>query len=275
MLIVDTHCHASLGWFEPIERLVAQMDANEVQHAALIQIRGQFDNTYQRECQQRYPGRFSSVVLVDHRRPDAVAALEREAELGAVGLRLGADARSPGDDPLAIWRAAERLGLTVSVQPAGGALASPAFAALARELPRLKLVLEHLAGLTSTQHGRTPESAADHDPGHGAPLETVLGLAALGNVYVKLPGLGEFCRRAMPVDVAFPFVQPIPPLIDRFYGAFGPTRLMWGSDFPPVSNREGYRNALRLVIDQLSGRSAAEREQLFGHTALEAFPVHR
>src|SRR5439155_12914323 len=106
----------------PIERLVEQMDANEVAHAALIQIRGQFDNGYQRDCQRRYPGRFASVVLVDHERPDAIRALEREAVQGAVGLRLRADARSPGSDALAIWRAAERLELAVSVQPTAPAV---------------------------------------------------------------------------------------------------------------------------------------------------------
>jgi len=43
-------------------------------------------------------------VLVDHTRPDALAQLARLAEQGAAGVRFRADVRSPGDDPLAIWR---------------------------------------------------------------------------------------------------------------------------------------------------------------------------
>src|ERR687887_330114 len=102
--IVDTHCHASHAWFEPIETLVHEMDHNGVAQAILIQIRGQYDNSYQFECVRRYPGRFASVVGLDWERPDAVEQLERLREQGAAGVRLRPDTRSPGDDPLAIWR---------------------------------------------------------------------------------------------------------------------------------------------------------------------------
>src|SRR3979490_1543136 len=114
MGFVDTHCHASLHWYEPIETLLFEMDRNDVDQAVLIQIMGQYDNSYQHACVQRYPDRLVSVVLVDPRQPDAPTTLERLAEAGAGGVRLPAGARSPGDDPLAIWRAAARLGLPVS-----------------------------------------------------------------------------------------------------------------------------------------------------------------
>ena len=38
--IVDSHCHAALGWYEPVEVLLHQMDRNGVERAALIQING-------------------------------------------------------------------------------------------------------------------------------------------------------------------------------------------------------------------------------------------
>jgi hypothetical protein len=44
MVVVDAHCHASEQWSEPIESLLFQMDHYAVDRAALIQIRGQFDN---------------------------------------------------------------------------------------------------------------------------------------------------------------------------------------------------------------------------------------
>ena len=37
MTIVDTHCHAGRSWFEPIEMLLTQMNANDVDKAVLIQ----------------------------------------------------------------------------------------------------------------------------------------------------------------------------------------------------------------------------------------------
>ncbi|MGN6697998.1 MAG: amidohydrolase family protein, partial [Thermomicrobiales bacterium] len=110
-MIIDTHCHASPVWYEPVESLLAQMERNGVDAAVLIQMQGQFNNDYQFECVQRYPGKLASVVLVDVSQPNAPATLERLAQQGAAGVRLGPAWRSPGGDPLAIWRAAARLGL--------------------------------------------------------------------------------------------------------------------------------------------------------------------
>ena len=40
-------------------------------------------------------------------------------------------------------------------------------------------------------------------------------------------------------------------ILDLALGCCGPRRMIWGSDFPPVSGREGYRNALRLPMARL------------------------
>src|SRR5579859_1824117 len=105
MLIVDSHCHVSDCWYEPVESLLFQMDRNGVEKAILIQMNGQANNAYQAACVRKYPGRFASVVVVDAGRTDAPATLERLAAEGASGVRLSPGTRSPGDDPLAIWHA--------------------------------------------------------------------------------------------------------------------------------------------------------------------------
>src|SRR5690349_15354010 len=188
MPIVDTHCHVSQVYYEPVEVLLFQMDRAGVDHAVLVQMREEYDNEYQFECERRYPGRFASVVLVDHTRPDALTQLARLAEQGAAGVRFRADVRSPGDDPLAIWREAERLGIAVSCQGGGGALASPEFAELVAAVPRLPIVLEHLAG----QHGLSGRGQAAERSGNrqvdDSGLQAVLGLARFPNVYVKITG---------------------------------------------------------------------------------------
>ncbi len=38
MIIVDSHCHISPVWYEPVESLLFQMDRNDVAHAVLIQM---------------------------------------------------------------------------------------------------------------------------------------------------------------------------------------------------------------------------------------------
>src|SRR5438309_1118297 len=109
MIIVDSHCHVSDCWYEPVESLLNQMDRNGVEKAILIQMQGQANNAYQAACARQHPGRFASVVIVDTDRADAPAVLARLTEEGASGVRLRPTTRSPGDDPLAIWRAAARL----------------------------------------------------------------------------------------------------------------------------------------------------------------------
>lgn len=261
MRIVDSHCHAALGWYEPIEVLLAQMDRNEVELAALIQINGQTDNSYQSECVRRYPDRLRSVVILDTTRPEATAELERLVAEGATGIRLRPGVRSPGDDPLAIWRKASELGITVSCGGARDDFLAPAFADVFEALPTLPIVIEHLGA------ANRPDGLGDPPPGE----PSVFDLARYPNAYIKIHGLGEFARRAMPVREPFPFVEPIPPLLNLAHQAFGANRMMWGSDYPPVSGREGYGNALRFTMERFADTSEDERASIFGGVAGRLF----
>jgi L-fuconolactonase len=265
MPIVDTHCHATPVWYEPVESLLAQMARNGVDAAILIQIQGQFNNEYQFECIRRHPGKFASVVVIDTAAPDAVETLESLAAQGASGVRFLATTRSAGDDPLLLWRAALRLGLPISCAGSAATFASPDFADLVATLPALPIVIEHLGSVSS------PDPHEDR-----ALRQAVFDLACFPNTYIKIPGLGEFCRRAVPVSEPFPFVQPIPDYLAQVYASFGAARMMWGSDFPPVSGREGYTNALRFPLAELEripGFSDDDRDRIFGGTALEVFKL--
>ena len=53
--------------------------------------------------------------------------------------------------------------------------------------------------------------------------------------------------------------------------AFGPKRTMWGSDYPPVGNREGYRNALRAIMDDPLLSDPQDRNWVMGRTASGVF----
>jgi L-fuconolactonase len=226
----------------------------------LIQIGGQYDNTYQTECVARYPDRLASVVMVDAGRPDAPETLAALAEQGAVGVRLSADTRSPGDDPLAIWRTADELGLVVSCSGSIDSFAGDDFAALLEALPSLPVVIEHLGGVTHRNSPETPYTQAAR----------VFSLARFANTAIKIHGMGEFAVRHMPVT-EFPFAVPVPPFLEMAYEAFGPARMMWGSDYPPVSTREGYRNALELTRAQFDHKPLEEIELIFGGTSLAYF----
>lgn len=260
MPIVDSHTHVATAWYEPIETLLYEMDRNGVEKAVLIQMRGQTDNRYQAECVRRYPGRFASVGIVDARAPDWERTLEQLAEEGASGVRFHLPLRSPGEDPLALWRAAARLKLPVSCGGNSELFAAPEFAQAVEAMPDLPIVVEHLGG-----ENHPVEEARE------ALRPKMIELARFPNLYVKIHGLGEFCRRAMPPTEPFPFVRPIPSTLDEAYRAFGAERMMWGSDFPPVAVREGYRNALRLTMEHLGDLPQRERDRIFGGTAEAVF----
>lgn len=261
MVIVDTHCHVSPYWYEPVETLLHQMNSNGVDKALLIQL-GQvriYDNSYLIECIRRFPGRFSAVGVVDTNSPDASERLEEWVNQGLEGLRLRATQQSPGSDPIAIWRKAADLGIAISVQGTVEEFGAPEFEKVIKELPSLNIIIEHLGS-----------AREDTTPPHNA-YRKVLALAQYPNTFMKVPGLGEISERFMPFRPPFPF-ETVPPLIEMAIDAFGAHRLMWGSDFPPVAGlREGYRNALRLPMEHVHFKSEEDKEWTFGKTATTLF----
>ncbi|MBI2958497.1 MAG: amidohydrolase [Chloroflexi bacterium] len=256
MLVVDTHVHASPYWFEPIEVLLFQMNAQRVDKATLVQFFGQTDNRYIFECARRFPGRFSPVVAVDTEGADVPRALKQLASEGAEGVRLRPTTRSPGEDPLAIWRVCAELGLAVSCGGSEEEFASDDFRKLVEALPDLPVIVEHLG---HPQHDKPPYPV----------YQKVLALARYPNTYIKLGGLGEICERPFPFADPFYSVHGVPPFIKMAYEAFGASRMMWGSNYPPCSRLEGYANTLRLVEEYLTGFCSQDDKQwIFGKTAL-------
>jgi L-fuconolactonase len=267
MMIVDTHSHAGINWFEPVEMILHQMNLNGVQKTMLIQHAGNYHNRYIIECVKRFPGRFGAVIWVDVEKPDAPDTLERlSKEEGVVGVRLHPTERSPGPDLLAIWRKAAELGLPVSCFARSAEhVADPEFQKIVEELPGMTLILEHLAG---AYRPLSPESVT--------PLynwyKAALILSRFPNTYIKFGGLGEFCIRPRPLAAQFGF-EEVPPLMDMAYQAFGPRRMMWGSDYPPVGGREGYRNSLQGVLELPIFKNQEEKNWAFGKAAVQAFKL--
>lgn len=267
MVLIDSHCHASPQWFEPVEPLVCQMDLNGVQRGVLTQVLGQFDNSYHEVCMQRFPGRFASVGAVDAARADAAELVRHWAGRGMAGLRLRPEARSAGGDPLAAWRAASDCGLVISCGGASANLLSDDFAALVRAFPQMTFLLEQLGGWTRPDCDRTPETWSG-----------ILALSRFANVSLKLPTLGQVAPRAIGQPLA-PDGPDIAPVIDPAKGAvllealdrFGADRLLWGSDYPVVSSREGYANALTWTRAVFAGRPSGEVEAIFGGNAERLF----
>jgi L-fuconolactonase len=235
------------------------MDENEVHHAVLVQIRGQYNNDYQFACVERFPDRLVSVVAVDRAVRDADRHLEALKARGARGIRLWASWLDEGG--LRLWRAAAALELPVSCNGSAAEFASDEFSALVQSLPQLPIVIEHFGASTNR----------DRDGVLDDVRRKVLALSRFPNTYMKIHGLGEFATRSMPVAEPFPFERPIPPRLREIYDAFGADRMMWGSNFPPVSQLEGYRNSLRLPMQEFADVSERERAMIFGGAAMRLY----
>ena len=251
--IVDTHVHAGLTKYEPIESLVDQMFRHRVDHAVLVQHAGEFDNNYLIECAMRYPGRFAIACLVDVQQPNAgdtlSAWVERSPAVQGVRLYLSQlFGGAPGAE--AAWKRADELGLVITVSGGLRELTSPEMETTVKRFTRARLHLEHMAH----PDAKAPEPYEQY--------RKALSLAQYEHVSLKVSGFYSFTQLGWS-----PYTDTI-----RFFelarDAFTPRRMMWGSDFPPVSFQEGFHNTLRFAMHQLPVASAEDRHYLLGRTAL-------
>jgi L-fuconolactonase len=93
----------------------------------------------------------------------------------------------------------------------------------------------------------------------------LLELARRPNVYCKLSGIVTEAKwdRWTP--------QSIAPYIDTVLEAFGPGRLMFGSDWPIVTLASTYDQWVNIVHSAISQLSASEQQEILWRSAMEAY----
>ena len=147
--------------------------------------------------------------------------------------------------------AVARVGLVYDLVITVGQLAAAARAAAA--VPDLTFVLDHL-GKPLIASGRIELWAAD-----------LRRLAARPNTVAKLSGL------VTEADWHRWKVADLRPYADVALDAFGPARLMFGSDWPVCTLAAGYPDVLAAARDLTAGLSPAEREAVFAGTATSVY----
>lgn len=234
-----------------IEAMLALMDSEGV-HGALVvspSIYG-YDSSYSLAAWERHPDRFRVVGRVDSARADVAEVL---AQWGAnpayVGLRVNlwapdAVARFAAGADDRMLAAAGRAGLRVCVNAPGRFDLQER---IATRFPELPLIIDHL-GLFEIPM---------LDPNYGdtfAKLDGLLALARFEQVAVKLTSLPLLSREPYPHDDVWPHLE-------RVIAAFGPERLMWGSDQTVFDHDYGETVDLIRATDRLG---AADKEQILG-----------
>jgi L-fuconolactonase len=237
------------------------MDEASVDAALIVtSIAAGWDNSYGFAVAHQTPARFRVVGRVDHLAPEVGETIEQfAADPMAVALRTlllddsnaeQAHAGAYGD----YMATASRCGVPVCIL---GARRLDAIIALVDGHPETQFVLDHF-GVGGVVPGMVTRDELELE----ARVPVVLGLAARDNVAVKLSGGPSLS------DASYPFTD-LWPLLERYLEAFGPDRLMWGSDWTRVHNasyREGVdylRESERLTPDVIDALFAGSLRRIF------------
>ncbi len=126
----------------------------------------------------------------------------------------------------------------------------PAALELVARLPEQRFIIDHLAKPEIKTRGAA--SWATH----------MRNIAQSPNVYCKLSGL------VTEADWHHWKREDFKPYLDVVFDAFGPQRLMFGSDWPVCLLAGSYQRVKQVIEDYLNGHSEDEKEKIFGDNAV-------
>ncbi|MFF8392472.1 amidohydrolase family protein [Streptomyces sp. NPDC016172] len=127
--------------------------------------------------------------------------------------------------------------------------------AAAQRLPGLTFVLDHI--------GKPPIASGELDPW----AQQIRRLAALPNTVCKLSGM------VTEADWGSWSVAALTPYADTVLDAFGPARLMFGSDWPVCRLAATYAEVLAAARELTAGLGPAERHDVFTGTAARTYDL--
>jgi L-fuconolactonase len=193
-------------------------------------------------------------------RPEFAAQLTRFAKHPLFrGIRVSDKALTPGLADTAFAKDLERLAdhdLELDINGGPEALGS-AFL-VARRIAPLRVVLNHLANVP--------------DDGKAPPDQWQNGMLALGqcpNAFCKVSGLVEGVRpRGQTVPENVDFYRPV---LDVAWTAFGPDRLIYGSNWPVCRRFAPYGVVERIVVDYFRQRGEGALEKFLSRNAATAY----
>ncbi|NEA36183.1 amidohydrolase family protein [Streptomyces sp. SID13031] len=128
----------------------------------------------------------------------------------------------------------------------------PAALETAQALPQLSFVVDHIS---------KPVIGGDLEPW----ASELRALAALPNVSCKLSGM---VTEASWTDWK---VSDLQPYVEVVLDAFGPDRVMFGSDWPVCLLAASYAEVVQAATDLTAILTTAEREAIFGNTARRVY----
>lgn len=232
-----------------------------VRRVVLIQhnVYHKFDNSYITHAIKQNPGTFSGVAVIDHTQGTAADVARRMVTLKAQGIR-GFRILPRKDTPekwlqregmQTMWRTAGANGLAVC--PLINPQFLPSVSAMCEKFPDTRVVIDHFARIGVDGQVRQ------------ADLNALCGLAKHTHTFVKISAYYALGKKKPPYT-------DLLPMIKRVLDAFGPERLMWGSDCPyQIRQEHSYEASLRLIRQGLDFVSKGDRDWLLTRTADKVF----
>ncbi len=238
------------------EHILAHAEPSGVTRDVLVQMSYyQTDNRYMLDVIRAAPQTFSGIAIVD----SSSAALDRQMKSlksqGVRGFRIvildkSAATRLADGHFNRMFRNAAQQELAVC--PLINPDFLPQLSAACKRHPETRVCIDHLGRIGAV--GPIPDKE----------VANLCALAKYPKVRVKVSAfyaLGK--KRAPHLDLA--------SFIRQVYDAFGPKRLMWGSDCPFQILNEPYEDSIALVRDRLDFLSSEDREWILRGTAEAVF----
>ncbi|MEO1019294.1 MAG: amidohydrolase family protein [Pseudomonadota bacterium] len=213
-----------------------------------------YDNRYLLDLRERMPDRIAVIGAVGEREPDGPERLEALVRAGARGVRVrGFEVSTWPNDPhvLALWHKAQELGALICpllrVRDGFEDRPLPAIAQLCERFPELNVIIDHMAFV---------------DPRDDDLRSEFIDLARFRRIHVKTSGFEKHLDSRRAHLIAF---------IRELVEAFGPERLMWGSDMPVLLGRGGDLSEIMAFVGHDLGLTSTERGDIMRGTAERLF----
>jgi L-fuconolactonase len=176
------------------------------------------------------------------------------------GVRATGTAVVAGLDSPAFMRDIERLALHGLVPDINGGPALAAADRLAARLPEMRVILEHMAGARIA--GDRPDPAW---------AEGLARAAARPNVWLKVSNLVESAAHAAGIEWAPADSDVYRPWLDIVWKAFGPDRLIFGSNWPVCERAADYATVVGIVRPWIASHGPAAEASFFEGAARVAY----
>ncbi|MFG0332215.1 MAG: amidohydrolase family protein [Maioricimonas sp. JB049] len=214
------------------------------------------DNSYIVDAIAANPGVFSAVACIEAAADRPQGEMDRLKQKGVRGFRIrpgegGADRWSESDGMKAMWRHAGDTGLAICplINPEDLEQVDE----MCRRYPDTNVVVDHFARVGIDGEIREKD------------LKALTSLAKHPQAHLKVSAYYALGKKQPPHTELIPMIR-------RCYEAYGPERLMWGSDCPyQLTGPNTYGDSIALIRERIDFFSAEDREWILRGTAEKVY----